>query len=138
MGVIRAEIELLNGGELMLAQRHELGLEEVKSISVEALVDTGSLMLCINENIQEVLQLPVDGQRVFEMANGKVIQCLIVHGVQIRFQGSSTCCRAIVLPGDSEPLLGAIPMEDLGVVIDPKRQELVVDHNYFPPLKGVR
>ena len=30
----------------------------------------------------------------------------------------------MVLPGDNEVLLGAIPMEDLDVVINPRRQEL--------------
>jgi hypothetical protein len=33
----------------------------------------------------------------------------------------------MVLPGDSEPLLGAIPMEDMDVVINPLRQELTVN-----------
>jgi len=42
-----------------------------------------------------------------------------------------------VLPGDSEPLLGAIPLEDMDVIIHPQRQELVVnpDHPYFAQMK---
>ncbi|HEX6622407.1 MAG TPA: hypothetical protein VF064_01750, partial [Pyrinomonadaceae bacterium] len=35
--------------------------------------------------------------------------------------------RAIVLPGNAEPLLGVIPMEDMDVVVDPKQQRLVVN-----------
>jgi hypothetical protein len=35
--------------------------------------------------------------------------------------------RAIVLPGDAEILLGAIPMEDMDVLIDPRQQKLVVN-----------
>lgn len=30
-------------------------------------------------------------------------------------------------PGDSEPLLGAIPLEEMDVVIDPQREELIVN-----------
>jgi hypothetical protein len=48
----------------------------------------------------------------------------------------------MVLPGDCEPLLGAIPLEDMDVLIDPQRQELIVnpDHPYFAQmtLKGIR
>jgi hypothetical protein len=31
------------------------------------------------------------------------------------------------LPGDSEPLLGAIPLESMDVIIHPLRQELMVN-----------
>ena len=44
---------------------------------------------------------------------------------------------AMVLRGDNEPLLGAIPMEDMDVLIHPLRQELIVhpDHPYFAQMK---
>jgi hypothetical protein len=43
----------------------------------------------------------------------------------------------MVLPGDSEPLLGAIPLEDMDVIIHPLRQELIVnpEHPYFAQMK---
>jgi hypothetical protein len=43
----------------------------------------------------------------------------------------------MVLQGDSEPLLGAIPLEDMDVLIHPLRQELIVnpDHPYFAQMK---
>jgi hypothetical protein len=36
----------------------------------------------------------------------------------------------MVLPGDSEPILGVIAMEEMDVIIHPLRQELVIhpDH----------
>ncbi len=42
-----------------------------------------------------------------------------------------------MLPGDSEPLLGAIPMEEMDVLIHPQRQELVVnpEHPNYAVLK---
>ena len=36
----------------------------------------------------------------------------------------------MVLPGSSEPLLGAIPMEEMDVLIPPLRQELVVNPDH--------
>jgi hypothetical protein len=39
----------------------------------------------------------------------------------------------MVLPGDTEPLFGAIPMEDMDLIIHPLKQELLVnpEHPYF-------
>jgi len=43
----------------------------------------------------------------------------------------------MVLPGDNEPLPGAIPLEDMDVLIHPQLQELIVnpDHPYFAQIK---
>jgi predicted aspartyl protease len=59
MGLVYAEIELINGDDLAMARRNVIGEDEIKRMLVNALVDTGSYMLCINESIQEQLQLPV-------------------------------------------------------------------------------
>jgi clan AA aspartic protease len=137
MGIIYAEIELINGDDMALARRNIIGEEEVKRMRVNALVDTGSYMLCINENIQEQLQLAVVEKRKAQMANGSIVECEVVAPVEVRFKNRATTCRAMVLPGDSEPLLGAIPLEDMDVIIHPLRQELIVnpDHPYFAQMK---
>ena len=59
-----------------------------------------------------------------------IVECEIVGPVEVRFKNRATTCGALVLPGDSEPLLGAIPLEDMDVLIDSRRQELIVhpDH----------
>ena len=137
MGLVYAEIELINGGDLEMARRHIIGQEEVKRMTVNALVDTGSYMLCINENIQEQLQLPVVEKRKAQLANGEIVQCDVVAPVELRFKNRATTCRAMVLPGNNEVLLGAIPLEDMDVLIHPLRQELIVnpEHPYFAQMK---
>lgn len=137
MGLVYAEIELINGDDLAMVRRNIIGEDEVKSMRVSALVDTGSLNLAINENIQEQLQLPVVDTRKAQLADGSIIECDVVAPVEIKFKNRSTTCRAMVLPGDSEPLLGAIPLEDMDVLIHPQRQELIVnpDHPYFAQMK---
>lgn len=137
MGLVYAEIELINGDDLAMVRRKIIGEDEIKSMRVTALVDTGSLNLAINENIQEQLQLPVVDKRKAQMADGSIIECDVVAPVELKFKNRSTTCRAMVLPGDSEPLLGAIPLEDMDVLIHPQRQELIVnpDHPYFAQMK---
>ena len=137
MGLIYADIELINSEDIALARRHYIGEEEIKRMHISALVDTGSYMLAINENIQQQLQLPVIDKRKAQLANGHVVECDVVGPVDLKFKNRSTSCRAMVLPGDSEPLLGAIPMEDMDVLIHPLRQELIVnpEHPYFAQMK---
>jgi len=137
MGLVYAEIELINGDDLALARRGIIAVDEVKRMKVSALVDSGSYMLAINENIQEQLQLPVVEKRKAQLANGEIVECEVVAPVELRFKNRQTTCRAMVLPGDAEPLLGAIPLEDMDVLIDPLRQQLIVnpEHAYFAQMK---
>ncbi len=137
MGLIYAQVELINGYDLEDARRLFIGADEVRRVHCEMLVDTGALMLCINENIQAILQFPVDERRTAETADGRRVECDVVKGVELRFMNRKSTCRAMVLPGDSEPLLGAFPIEDMDVLIHPQRQELIVnpDHPYLAHMK---
>lgn len=142
MGLVHAEVEIINGGDLEMVRRNLLDQDEVKRMTVSMLVDTGAYNLCINEEIQEQLQLPVVEKRKGMLADGSIREYDVVDNVQLRFKNRATTCRAMVLPGNSEPLLGSIPLEDMDVIIHPQRQELIVnpDHPYFAQmsLKGFR
>jgi hypothetical protein len=59
MGLIYAEIELINADDLGMVRRNLMDVDDIKRIRVNALVDTSSYMLAINESIQEQLALPV-------------------------------------------------------------------------------
>ena len=142
MGLVHAEIEIINGGDLEMVRRNLMDVDEVKRMWVTMLVDSGAYNLCINEVIQEQLQLPVLEKKKAQLANGSIEEYDVVGPVEIRFKNRETTCRAFVLPGDSEPLLGAIPMEDMDLIIHPLKQELMVnpEHPYFAQmsLRGVK
>jgi clan AA aspartic protease len=133
MGLIRANIELINGEDLILAKRNIIGEEEVKRMEVDMLVDTGSVYMCINENIQEQLKLPIVERRKGQLANGSIVEYDVVGPIEVKFKNRRCSVDAMVLLGENEPLLGAIPMEDMDVLIHPYKQELVVnpDHPYY-------
>lgn len=132
-----AEIKLINGEDLVLARRNFIGEDEIKSMRVNMLVDTGSVYMCINENIQEQLQLPVLEQRKGQLVNGHIVEYDVVGPLEVKFKNRRCTVNAMVLPGDNEPLLGAIPLEDMDVLVHPYRQELIVnpDHPYFAQMK---
>lgn len=137
MGLVYADIQLINGGDLEMVRRGYMDKDEVKSMWVNILVDTGSYMLAINESIQEQMQFPVVEKRKAQLADGSIVECNVVSHVELKFKNRRTMCNAMVLPGDNEPLLGAIPLEDMDVLIHPLRQELIVnpEHPYFAQMK---
>jgi len=137
MGVIYAEIELINADDLAMVRRHIMGEDEVKRMKVNMLVDTGSVYMCINESVQEQLQLAVVEQRKGQLADGRIVEYDVVGPIEVRFKNRRCVVDAMVLPGDNELLLGAIPLEDMDVLIHPYRQELIVnpEHPYFAQMK---
>ncbi len=137
MGLVYAEVTLINGDDMALSRRNIIGEEDVKKMNVTMLVDTGTYNLCINEEIQEQMQFEIVEKRKAQIADGRIVECDIADNVQIRFKNRATTCRAMILPGNCEPLLGAIPLEDMDVLIHPQRQELIVnpDHPYFAQMK---
>jgi clan AA aspartic protease len=132
MGMVHAEIELINPFDLEAARRNTMDQDEVKRMYIRAMVDTGSWMLCINENIQSYLDLPIIGKRRLQLANSEVAVYDEVGPAILKIEGRQTSCNALVLPGDSEPLLGSYPMEDLDVMIHPQRQKLVFGPGHSP------
>jgi clan AA aspartic protease len=137
MGMVYADIELINAAEKEMAKRHIIGSEEIKSIRVNMLVDSGAYMMAINETICQQLNLSSKGKRKAQMADSSVVEYDVVGPIEVRFKNRDTVCNALVLPGDSEPLLGAIPMEEMDVLIHPLRQELIVnpEHPNYAQLK---
>lgn len=132
MGLVYAEIDLLNGGDAYLQRKGLIDENEVKKVRVKALVDSGAYMLTINENVRAQLDLPFIEKQFGRLADESLVEYDVVGPVEVRFENRSTTVRAIVLPGEAEVLLGAIPMEDMDVLIDPRGKKLVVnpEHPY--------
>lgn len=126
MGLIYAEVQLINGEDVSRAKKYEIGEEEIKKISLNVLVDSGTVSMCINENIQKILQLPLLERKRYKLAVGVSPEVDIVGPIHVKFQGRIYRGDAVVLPAHDQPLLGVIPMECMDVAIDPRRQELFV------------
>jgi clan AA aspartic protease len=134
MGFVHADILLINGDDLTDLKRKRITEEEVKRLKVRVLVDSGAIMLAINEEICNQLDLTPLDKRPAQMADGSVVMLDVVGPIEIRFGNRRTNVDAIVLPGNAQPLLGVIPMEDMDVLIDPKANELIInpEHPYKP------
>ncbi len=136
MGMVYAEIKLINGGDIEMAKRHIIGEDEIKQMTVTMIVDSGAYMMAINETIQAQLNLSFIEKRKSIMADGSIVEHDVVGPIHVKFANRTAICSAVVLQGDNEPLLGAIPMEEMDVIIHPRRQEMMVnpDHPYYAQL----
>lgn len=114
MGLVSAKIILKNPSKV--------GLE---SIEVDALVDSGAVHLCIPEHIRIQLKLDEIDKKEVTLADGSKKLIPYVGPIEIKFKNRVGFAGALVM-GD-QPLLGAIPMEDMDLVIIPDKKILDVN-----------
>jgi clan AA aspartic protease len=114
MGLVRVALRLSNVAKP--------GLEE---IDADALVDTGALHLCIPRHIANQLQLSTLKPREVTLADGSRHMIDYVAPVRVAF-GNRECVTGALVMGN-EVLLGAIPMEDMDVIVHPAKQMVVVN-----------
>lgn len=114
MGQVFAEVELSNPGRTALAP-----------VRVRALADTGALMLCIPEHLAVQLDLEAESMREVSLADGRSASVPYVGPLKVAFEKRFCYVGALVL-GD-EVLLGAVPMEDMDLVVNPARRMVTVD-----------
>ena len=127
MGLVYAEIELLNSRDVDNFEEGSLSEPQIRRMNIRMNVDSGAIMLAINENIRTQLGLRVVDTRPCLLVNGTYVERPIVRNVMVRFVNRECVVSALVLPGDTEPLLGAIPMEEMDVLISPRQQQLIVN-----------
>lgn len=114
MGLVYAELTLRNPVDSSLSP-----------MTVTALADTGALHLCVPEHVALQLKLTELERREVTLADGTRRLIAYVGPIEVRFQNRRCYVGAMVL-GD-EPLLGAIPMEDLDLVIHPATRTVTVN-----------
>jgi len=98
---------------------------DLEEIDAEALIDTGAMHLCIPEHVALQLQLKDTGIREVTLADGHVKQVRYVSPVRIEML-NRVCVQGALVLGD-QVLLGAIPMEDMDLIVDPARQRVTVN-----------
>ncbi len=98
---------------------------EMQPVDVEALVDTGAITLCIPQHVRIQLDLAELERREVTVANGTKEVVPYVGPVKVTCLGRGCYTGALVL-GD-RTLLGAVPMEDMDLVISPAKREVTVN-----------
>jgi clan AA aspartic protease len=93
---------------------------DLQPVEAEALVDMGSVYLVIPEHVRVQLALDASMTREVTLADGSRRSIPYVGPIETRFKNRLAYVGAIVM-GD-EVLLGAIPMEDMDLVLMPQQR----------------
>ncbi len=114
MGLVNAKVAMRNPRK-----------SELASVEVDALADSGAVHLCIPEHIKLQLELEEIDKKEVTLADGTSKLVPYVGPIELRFKNRIGFAGALVM-GD-QVLLGAIPMEDMDLVIIPKTRILDVN-----------
>jgi len=114
MGIVNTKVTLINPRD---GRGH--------SMEVDAVADTGSVHLVIPEHVQHQLSLEVLEHRTVELADGSIRSVPYVGPIQIRFKNRTGLCGALVM--GQQVLFGAIPMEDMDLVVSPRDRSIDVN-----------
>lgn len=126
MGKVTTTITLTNRVDEILATRGFIPAEQVRSLTLNnVLVDTGATRLCLPEEIIIQLGLTLQEEVDAKLAVG-IRKVRIFRELSLAIEGREGTFNCVELPAGEEPLLGLIPLEDLGLEPDLKNQRLRV------------
>src|SRR5260370_8876927 len=114
MGLVHAKLILVNPRK-----------PELQPLEVDVFADSGAVHLCIPPHVQIQLALEESMKKEITLADGSKHLVPYVGPVELRFKNRVGFAGALVV--GNEVLLGAIPMEDMDLVIIPKTRTLDVN-----------
>ena len=120
MGVFSVPIELKNWQNQFLPEDRR-----GQTVRCDALVDTGAAELALPADLIEKLRLQHTGEVQVYTADGGEHTYRVFGIVDLSVQGRTCQVRAIELPHDAEPLLGAVPLEEMDWRVSSQEKKLL-------------
>jgi len=127
MGIVQAEITLKNIKDKMKAEEGYIKELEIRQTTVQAVVDTEAITLVINEQLRQQLGLVIVGAKQATLADNTKRTVQIAEAVEVHWGNRSMTCQPWVVSA-GRILLGAIPLEDMDLIVDPCSQKLIGAH----------
>lgn len=123
MGEIRERIRLTNALDEELYFERKITRDQVRSVEVDAIVDTGAVRSVIPLQVMQQLGVTPRGDRIAKYADGRSEAVPVTRGIIFECQGRDTLEEALVLGEDV--LLGQTVLEKLDLLADCRDQKLV-------------
>ncbi|GMO56713.1 MAG: hypothetical protein Ta2G_16510 [Termitinemataceae bacterium] len=126
MGMVATEITLKNVGDEIRVRHGKI--REIRQMTVTALVDTGAIGLVINEDARIKLGLDIEKTNKTTLADGSFVDYGVTEAIKVCWKNRDAVTRAVVLPKAKNILLGALPLEEMDLMVHPQKQEVVGVH----------
>ena len=124
MGEVRVKLKLSNPFDeafVRIGRR-----KSVRSCTVDAMIDTGSVRSCIPSAIARKLGITIRGHEIAELADGKTKSVERTDALIFDILGRNCSDDTLVL--GNEVLIGQTVLEKLDFLVDCKRRKLVPGH----------
>jgi ABC-type microcin C transport system duplicated ATPase subunit YejF len=128
MGTVYETITIKNLRDINAVELGVKSEQEIRQATVKTVVETGAPTLFVTEELRQQLGLKVIGEKPVSMASGASEIAKRLEGVELHWKDRYMICYPYALSGGNEILLGAIPLEEMDLIVDPAREALVGAH----------
>lgn len=125
MGEIVVNVELQNALDHGMVLKGLLPESDVHSTAVDAVVDTGALMLALPEDVVERLDIPVVDRRTVVYADGRREDRPVAGPLTVHLGGRSAIANCLVMPEGTDVLIGQMVLEGMDLMADCRNRTLV-------------
>lgn len=123
MGEVRVRVRMTNAMDEGLARRGQLPPDQVRTVEIEAVVDTGAVRCVLPPHIADRLGLERTDRYVAEYADNRREEVDLTEPFILDIIGRRTVEEALIL-GD-EVLIGQTALEKTDVLVDCQRQQVI-------------
>jgi predicted aspartyl protease len=124
MGRIIEKIVVRNYLDVAKADEGIINASKIRTIEIDAIVDTGATYVCLGKKDIEYLGLPFHNVVNIKTANGKASRKTF-KGAEIELNGRTFVMEVMENDDDTPALIGYLLLEALDFVVDPKTQKVV-------------
>ena len=125
MGRFSVEFEIANHQDVIATRLGMLTADKIRRARLSGVVDTGATRLVLPGSVVSALGLPSTGEITVRFADGRQDKKEVVGDVQVQIYDRSSVFTAVVEPGRTDALIGAIVLEELDYIPDCTTQKLV-------------
>ena len=135
MGEIRTKLKLENLRDVFSYEDGKI--DSIRSVELDALVDTGAVMILLPQDVVETLGLEKSDRVIVALANEEKIELDVAGTISLTVCNRNMKTDCLIGPPRCEPLIGQLVLERLDLVIDPLKQTITPrpESPYLPLLK---
>ena len=128
MGEVRTTIKINNAMDVAMSRRGLISREQIRSVTVEAVVDTGAVRSCIPVDLKEKLGLETMRHINAQMANGQTESVELTEAAYIDIMDRVATESFVVL--GSEVLIGKTVLSSTDLHVDCNRQRVITNPDH--------
>lgn len=128
MGEVRVDVKISNATDVVMARRGLITPEEIRTLTAEAVVDTGAVRSCIPVDLQEKLGLGTERHINAQMADGTTLIVEMTEPGYMEILDRLATESFLVL--GSEILIGQTALESTDLLVDCNRRRVITNPDH--------